>query len=159
MVEIKFFRIDDSVLPPSRAYPSDDPPDAGFDLASRVEVTLDPGERAVVPTGIYMALPRGYAGFIHSRSGLAAQHGITVLDAPSIIDPNFRGELTAILINHDRTESFRVEPGDRVAQLVVQGVEQSVQFEEVDRRAELPRTERGEKGLGSSGTSSFDEDQ
>ncbi len=122
--------------------------DAGADLRSRADVTLGPGERALVPTGVAIALPEGYAGFVHPRSGLAARHGITVVNAPGTVDAGYRGEIMVTLLNTDRDEPFRVSRGDRIAQLVVQRVEQAV-FEVVDA---LPGSERGGTGFGSSGT-------
>ncbi|OLT10423.1 deoxyuridine 5'-triphosphate nucleotidohydrolase [Kocuria sp. CNJ-770] len=122
--------------------------DAGADLRSRADLTLGPGERALVPTGVAIALPEGYAGFVHPRSGLAARHGITVVNAPGTVDAGYRGEIMVTLLNTDRDEPFRVSRGDRIAQLVVQRVEQAV-FEVVDV---LPVSERGGTGFGSSGT-------
>ena len=132
----------DAVLP-TRAYPGD----AGLDLAACARVVLAPGERGVVPTGIAVAIPEGHAGFVLRRSGLAARHGVTVLNAPGLIDAGYRGELQVILLNTDRSETFVVEPGMRIAQLVVQSVA-PVEPIAVD---ELPASERAEGGLGSSG--------
>ncbi|MFI7482686.1 dUTP diphosphatase [Kocuria sp. M1R5S2] len=123
------------------------PGDAGADLRSRTDVTLGPGERALVPTGVAIALPEGYAGFVHPRSGLAARHGITVVNAPGTVDAGYRGEIMVTLLNTDPAEPFEVRRGDRVAQLVVQRVEQAV-FEVVDV---LPDSVRGAAGFGSSG--------
>lgn len=124
------------------------PGDAGADLRSRTDVVLGPGERALVPTGVAVALPEGYAGFVHPRSGLAARHGITVVNAPGTVDSGYRGEIMVTLLNTDGAESFAVRRGDRIAQLVVQRVEQAV-FEVVDV---LPGSQRGGTGFGSSGT-------
>ncbi|MFI7495171.1 dUTP diphosphatase [Kocuria sp. M4R2S49] len=124
------------------------PGDAGADLRSREDVVLGPGERALVPTGVAIALPEGYAGFVHPRSGLAARHGITVVNAPGTVDSGYRGEIMVTLLNTDGAESFTVRRGDRIAQLVVQRVEQAV-FEVVDV---LPGSARGGTGFGSSGT-------
>ena len=124
------------------------PGDAGADLRSRVDVTLAPGARALVPTGVALALPVGYAGFVHPRSGLAARHGITVVNAPGTVDSGYRGEIMVTLLNTDTAEAFEVRRGDRIAQLVVQRVEQAV-FEVVET---LPPSERGGSGFGSSGT-------
>ncbi|HST72196.1 MAG TPA: dUTP diphosphatase [Kocuria rosea] len=124
------------------------PGDAGADLRSRVDVTLAPGARALVPTGVALALPVGYAGFVHPRSGLAARHGITVVNAPGTVDSGYRGEIMVTLLNTDTAEAFEVRRGDRIAQLVVQRVEQAV-FEVVEA---LPPSERGGSGFGSSGT-------
>jgi dUTP pyrophosphatase len=122
--------------------------DAGIDLIAREDVTLAPaGGRALVATGIAVALPEGYAGLIQPRSGLAFKHGVTVLNTPGLIDSGYRGELKVCLINHDPTEAFEVTRGERIAQLVVQAVEH-VTFVEVDT---LDDSERGDKGFGSSG--------
>jgi dUTP pyrophosphatase len=121
--------------------------DAGLDLFARVGVSLAPGERALIPTGIALALPEGYAAFAHPRSGLAARHGITILNAPGTIDSGYRGEIQVNLINLDLTRTFDVRRGDRIAQLVVQRVEQ-VQWIESDS---LPDSPRGETGHGDSG--------
>ncbi len=121
--------------------------DAGLDLFARVDVSLAPGERALIPTGIALALPEGYAAFAHPRSGLAARHGITILNAPGTIDSGYRGEIQVNLINLDLTRTFDVRRGDRIAQLVVQRVEQ-VQWIESDS---LPDSPRGETGHGDSG--------
>ncbi|WP_425552509.1 dUTP diphosphatase [Kocuria aegyptia] len=124
------------------------PGDAGADLRSREDVVLGPGERALVPTGVAIALPEGFAGFVHPRSGLAARHGITVVNAPGTVDSGYRGEIMVTLLNTDGAESFTVRRGDRIAQLVVQRVEQAV-FEVVEV---LPGSARGGTGFGSSGT-------
>ncbi|MEX5294842.1 dUTP diphosphatase [Kocuria sp. CPCC 205268] len=124
------------------------PGDAGADLRSREDVVLGPGERALVPTGVAIALPEGYAGFVHPRSGLAARHGITVVNAPGTVDSGYRGEIMVTLLNTDGTAPFTVRRGDRIAQLVIQRVEQAV-FEVVDV---LPGSARGGTGFGSSGT-------
>lgn len=122
--------------------------DAGVDLVAREDVTLAAaGGRALVPTGIAIALPEGYAGFVQPRSGLAFKHGVTCLNTPGLIDSGYRGELKVCLINHDPTEAFEVKRGERIAQLVVQAVE-NVAFVEVDA---LDDSERGDKGFGSSG--------
>jgi dUTP pyrophosphatase len=122
--------------------------DAGIDLIAREDVTLAPaGGRALVATGIAIALPEGYAGLVQPRSGLAFKHGVTVLNTPGLIDSGYRGELKVCLINHDPTEAFEVTRGERIAQLVVQAVEH-VTFVEVDT---LDDSERGDKGFGSSG--------
>ena len=122
--------------------------DAGVDLVAREDVTLAPaGGRALVATGIAIALPEGYAGLVQPRSGLAFKHGVTVLNTPGLIDSGYRGELKVCLINHDPSEPFEVTRGERIAQLVVQAVE-NVTFVEVDS---LDESERGDKGFGSSG--------
>ncbi|WP_265444005.1 dUTP diphosphatase [Flexivirga meconopsidis] len=123
------------------------PGDAGVDLYARVGVTLAPGHRSLVPTGIAIAIPEGYAGFVHPRSGLAARHGVTTLNGPGTVDAGYRGEVQVNLINHDPRESFTIERGDRIAQLVVQQVV-AVQWEPVDS---LPDSVRGETGHGASG--------
>ena len=123
------------------------PGDAGADLACSEDVTLAPGERRTVGTGVSIALPDGYAAFVHPRSGLAAGHGITVVNAPGTIDAGYRGEVRVVLLNTDPAEPFTVRRGDRIAQLVVQPVAQA-RFLEV---AELPPTPRGEGGFGSTG--------
>jgi dUTP pyrophosphatase len=132
----------DAVLP-NRAYAGD----AGLDLAACERVELGPGERAVVSTGLAVAIPDGYAGFVQPRSGLAARNGISVVNSPGLVDSGYRGEVMVVLLNTDRREPFVVERGMRVAQLVVVPVP-GVDVEEVD---ELPETERGVRGHGSSG--------
>ena len=127
---------------PERAYSGD----AGLDLTACEHVVLAPGERAVVATGVAVAIPDGYAGFVQPRSGLAARSGITIVNAPGLIDSGYRGEVRVILLNSDREETFVVEPGMRVAQLVVLPVPE-VELVEVD---ELPVSERGARGFGSS---------
>jgi dUTP pyrophosphatase len=127
---------------PRQAYPGD----AGLDLAACEHVVLGPGERAVVSTGVAVAIPSGYAGYVQPRSGLAADHGITMVNAPGLVDSGYRGELRVILLNTDREQPFEIEPGMRVAQLVVLSVP-PVELRVVD---ELPASERGERGFGSS---------
>lgn len=121
--------------------------DAGADLYAVGEVTIGPGERALVPTGIAIALPPGWVGLVHPRSGLAAQHGVTTLNAPGTIDAGYRGEIRVNLVNHHRHEAFTVRVGDRIAQLLLQRVAQA-RFEEADS---LPDSVRGDTGHGSSG--------
>jgi dUTP pyrophosphatase len=121
--------------------------DAGADIVSAVDITLAPGERALVPTGISIALPDGYVALVHPRSGLAIRHGVTMVNAPGTVDAGYRGELKLILINHDRSESVSFKRGDRVAQLVIQQVERA-EFIEVQ---ELPGSGRGTDGFGSTG--------
>ena len=123
--------------------------DAGADIVSRIDITLQPGERALVPTGIALALPDGYVALVHPRSGLASKHGVTMVNAPGTVDAGFRGELQCILINHDPRESVSFKRGDRIAQLVFQKVERA-EFVEVDV---LPGSGRGEDGFGSTGRS------
>ena len=122
--------------------------DAGADIVSAVDITLAPGERALVPTGISIALPDGYVALVHPRSGLAIKHGVTMVNAPGTVDAGYRGELKLILINHDPSESVSFKRGDRVAQLVIQQVERA-EFIEV---SELPGSERSTGGFGSTGS-------
>jgi len=136
-------RLDPSLPMPSYAHPGD----AGADLVSRVDVTLAPGQRVLVPTGLAIALPEGYAAFTHPRSGLAARHGITIVNAPGTVDAGYRGEILVNLVNLDPQEPFEVRRGDRIAQLVVQRVAE-VDFVDVDS---LPESSRGETGHGASG--------
>lgn len=123
--------------------------DAGADIVSRIDITLAPGERALVPTGIAIALPDGYVALVHPRSGLAIKHGVTMVNAPGTVDAGYRGELQIILINHDKSESVSFKRGDRIAQLVIQKVERA-EFVEV---RELPGSGRGDGGFGSTGRS------
>lgn len=143
MVDVLISRFDRDVPLPTYAHPGD----AGADLMTAADVVLHPGERSVVPTGVSIALPAGYAAFIHPRSGLAARCGVTVVNAPGTIDAGYRGEIKVLLINLDAAEPVRLQRGDRIAQLVVQRVE-SARFVEVDR---LPGSERGTGGYGSTG--------
>lgn len=121
--------------------------DAGVDLRSAIDITLEPGQRALVPTGIAIAIPEGYAGFVQPRSGLALRHGVTCLNTPGLIDSGYRGELKVLLINHDPRQAFEIARGERIAQLVIQRVEQPT-FVEVD---ELESSERGAGGFGHTG--------
>lgn len=130
---------------PAPAYAK--PGDAGADLRSRIDFELEPGERALVPTGVAIALPEGYVGLVHPRSGLATKNGITIVNAPGTVDSGYRGELMVTLLNTDKTKSFHVQRGDRIAQLVIQKYEHAT-FTVVD---ELEQTERGSNGFGSSG--------
>lgn len=143
LVEVALRKLDAELPTPHYAHPGD----AGADLYARHDVELGPGERASVPTGVAVALPEGWAAFVHPRSGLAARHGLTVVNAPGTVDAGFRGEITVILLNTDREHAVRLSRGDRIAQLVVQRVAQA-RFTEVD---ELPASVRGEGGLGSTG--------
>jgi len=127
---------------PAGAYPGD----AGLDLASVEDVALGPGERATVATGLAVAIPDGHAGFVQPRSGLAARHGITVVNSPGLIDSGYRGELKVVLLNTDREQPFHVRAGDRIAQLVVVAVPDLA----VVGVAELPPSHRAERGFGSS---------
>lgn len=121
--------------------------DAGCDLRSAADITLEPGQRAMVPTGLALAIPEGYAGFVQPRSGLAAKHGIGVVNGPGLIDSGYRGEVKVILINFDDSEAFTIVRGDKIAQLVIQKVEKAV-FRAVE---ELSDTKRGDGGFGSTG--------
>jgi dUTP pyrophosphatase len=123
------------------------PDDAGADLVSAVDVELGAGERAVVPTGVALALPEGYAGFVHPRSGLAARSGLTLVNAPGTIDAGYRGQVQVVLLNTDRSQAIRLRRGDRIAQLIVQRVERPV-FRAVEA---LPGSVRGSGGFGSTG--------
>ena len=123
--------------------------DAGADIVTRVDVTLQPGERALVPTGIAIALPDGYVALVHPRSGLAIKHGVTMVNAPGTVDAGYRGELQCIMINHDSKEAITFHKGDRIAQLVIQKVERA-EFVEVK---DLPGSGRGTGGFGSTGHS------
>lgn len=142
-VDVLITRLDPDVPLPSYAQPGD----AGADLVSAEDVDLGPGERAVVGTGIAIALPAGYAAFVHPRSGLAAKHGVTVVNAPGTIDAGYRGEIRVILLNTDPLRPVSFRRGDRIAQLVVQRVERA-EFREVTA---LPATARGDNGFGSTG--------
>jgi dUTP pyrophosphatase len=141
-LKLQIQRLRDDAVIPSRAYDGD----AGLDLVACGRHELPPGGRAVVPTGIAVAIPRGHAGFVQPRSGLAAKHGITIVNTPGLVDSGYRGEVNVVLLNTDAEETFVVEPGMRIAQLVVLPVA-AVQPVEAP---ELPRTERGERGFGSS---------
>ena len=143
MVRIPVTRLDPGLPLPSYAHPGD----AGADLHAAVETRLEPGERALVPTGIALALPEGYVGLVHPRSGLAARHGISIVNAPGTIDAGYRGEVQVCLVNTDRREPFVVRRGDRIAQLVVQRCETAT-FVETD---DLGGSVRGDGGYGSTG--------
>lgn len=143
MIEIYVRRLREEAVVPGRAYPGD----AGFDLVACERCRLGSGERAIVPTGIAVAIPEGYAGFVQPRSGLARRHGISIVNTPGLIDSGYRGELHVTLLNTDREHEFTVEPGMRIAQLVVVPVPE-VELLEVDA---LPRSARGAAGFGSSG--------
>ncbi|MGY5317762.1 dUTP diphosphatase [Neomicrococcus lactis] len=142
-LSIQMVMLDPDLEPPSYAHPGD----AGADLRARESVTLGPGERALVPTGVALALPFGYVGLVHPRSGLATKHGITVVNAPGTVDAGYRGEIKVTLLNTDLHESMTFERGDRIAQLVIQRVEQAV-FVQVDS---LEDSARGTGGFGSTG--------
>jgi dUTP pyrophosphatase len=142
-VRIEIVRLDPGLPLPTYARPYD----AGADLATTTDVTIEPGERCLVGTGIAIALPQGYVGLVHPRSGLAARSGLTIVNAPGTVDAGYRGEIKVCLLNTDRAEPIRLCRGDLIAQLVVQRVAQAV-FHEV---AALPASERGADGHGSSG--------
>ena len=144
-LQVLITRLDESIPLPTYAKGGD----AGADIVSRIDITLKPGERALVPTGISIALPDGYAAFVHPRSGLAIKHGVTMVNAPGTVDAGFRGELQCIMINHDPLESITFKKGDRIAQLVIQKVERA-EFVEVK---DLPGSGRGTGGFGSTGRS------
>lgn len=124
------------------------PGDAGADITTRVDVELAPGERATVPTGLRIALPAGYAAFVHPRSGLASRHGVTIVNAPGTVDAGYRGEISVTLLNTDPHATVSLSRGDRIAQLVIQRVEHAA-FVAVEK---LPGSHRGEGGFGSTGT-------
>src|SRR5690242_8744804 len=142
-VDVLIRRVDPEVPIPAYAHPGD----AGADLRTTEACELAPGERTVLPTGVSIALPEGYAAFVHPRSGLAARCGVALVNAPGTVDAGYRGEIKVIVVNLDPRESVRFERFDRIAQLVVQQVEQ-VRFQEV---AELPDSARAEGGFGSTG--------
>jgi dUTP pyrophosphatase len=142
VIELSIQRLRPDAVVPTRAYAGD----AGLDLASCERVELGPGERATVATGLAVAIPDGYAGFVQPRSGLASRHGITIVNTPGLVDSGYRGELKVILLNTDAKEPFVVEPGMRIAQLVVMQVP-GIDPVEVE---ELPESERGVRGFGSS---------
>jgi dUTP pyrophosphatase len=143
VVDVLIQRLDPGLPQPSYAHLGD----AGCDLFAAQDVDLGPGERALVPTGLAIALPAGYAAFVHPRSGLAARHGVTIVNAPGTVDAGYRGEIKVTLLNTDRSEPVSFRRGDRIAQLVIQPVP-PVRFHEVDR---LPGSARGEGGFGSTG--------
>jgi dUTP pyrophosphatase len=142
VTELQVRRVHVDATMPRRAYEGD----AGLDIAACERVELGPGERAVVSTGLSVAIPAGHAGFVQPRSGLAARHGIAVLNSPGLIDAGYRGELKVVLLNTDRSERFVVEPGMRIAQLVIVPIALPQPLEV----SELPDSDRGEKGFGSS---------
>ena len=142
MIELPIQRLRSDAVIPERAYSGD----AGLDLAACERVELGPGERALVGTGLAVAIPEGYAGYVQPRSGLAARHGLTIVNSPGLVDSGYRGELRVVLLNTDSAEPFVVEPGMRIAQLVVLALPE-FEIVEVD---ELPGSERGVRGFGSS---------
>jgi dUTP pyrophosphatase len=142
-LKVLITRLDESIPAPRYAKPGD----AGADICTRIDLTIEPGERALAPTGLSIALPDGYAAFVHPRSGLAIKHGVSLVNTPGTVDAGFRGELQIILINHDLREAISFKKGDRIAQLVIQKVERA-EFIEVET---LPGTDRGSGGFGSTG--------
>jgi len=142
-VTLRFRRLAAAARPPTQAHEGD----AGYDLHAAEGATIGPGERASVGTGIAVGIPEGQAGLVIPRSGLAARHGISVVNAPGLIDSGYRGEVRVLLLNTDATEPFTIEPGDRIAQLVLVRVE----AEELEEVAELDETARGMGGFGSTG--------
>lgn len=142
-LDVQIVRLDAGLPVPSYAHPGD----AGADLRTTVDLELAPGERALVPTGLAVALPAGYVALVHPRSGLAARHGLSIVNAPGTVDAGYRGEIKVMLINHDPRESLRLARGDRIAQLVVQRYERA-RFVEVPA---LPESVRGTGGYGSTG--------
>jgi dUTP pyrophosphatase len=142
VIEVEITRLREDARVPERAYAGD----AGLDLATCEAIRLAPGERALVPTGLAVAIPEGYAGFVQPRSGLAAREGITVVNSPGLIDAGYRGEIKVVLLNTDRERTFTAQPGERIAQLVVLPVPE-LSLREVDV---LPPSERGVRGFGSS---------
>ena len=142
MIEVEITRLREDARVPERAYAGD----AGLDLATCEAIRLAPGERTLVPTGLAVAIPEGYAGFVQPRSGLAAREGITVVNSPGLIDAGYRGEIQVVLLNTDRERTFTAQPGERIAQLVVLPVPE-LSLREVDV---LPPSERGVRGFGPS---------
>ena len=142
MIELPITRLRPDAVLPERAYSGD----AGLDLAACEHAVLAPGERATIGTGLAAAIPEGHAGFVQPRSGLAARHGITIVNTPGLVDSGYRGELRVVLLNTDPAESFTVEPGMRIAQLVVLRIPELTLLEV----EELPPSERGVRGFGSS---------
>lgn len=142
-VQILITRVDSSVAMPTYAKGGD----AGADISTRIDFTLAPGERQLIPTGISIALPSGYVALVHPRSGLALRDGITLVNSPGTIDAGYRGEISCVLINHDPTQSVSFKKGDRIAQLVIQRVERA-EFIEL---SELPGSVRSQGGFGSTG--------
>jgi dUTP pyrophosphatase len=143
LIQLPIRRLREDAVVPERAYSGD----AGLDLAACDRVELGPGQRAVVGTGLAVAIPEGYAGFVQPRSGLASRHGISIVNSPGLIDSGYRGEVKVVVLNTDRTTPFVVDPGMRIAQLVVLPLPEL----EVVETDELPETERGVRGYGSSG--------
>jgi len=150
MIKIEIKLLDEGISLPRYQHEGD----AGLDLPSRVDYVLEPGERAMIPTGIAVAIPRGYAGFVLPRSGLASRHGIALVNSPGLIDSGYRGEVAIVMINTDRHKSFEIKRGDRIAQLVIQQVIEATTVQ----ISELDETARGSGGFGSTGKSSSGRD-
>jgi dUTP pyrophosphatase len=145
LIEIQIKLLDEGLPMPRYQHEGD----AGLDLPSRVDFVLEPGERAMIPTGIAVAIPQGYAGFVLPRSGLAARHGIALVNSPGLVDSGYRGEMAIIMINTDKHQPFQIKRGDRIAQLVIQKVVEATTI----KVSELDSTSRGEGGFGSTGRS------
>ena len=143
-MELRFKRLDPAAELPTQAHPGD----AGLDLCSTIDVEVLPGERAMVPTGFSVAIPDGHAGLVLPRSGLASRRGLTLANAPGLIDSGYRGEVTCAVVNLDRDQAVKVRTGDRIAQLVIAAVPR-IRPSWVD---ELPPSSRGEGGFGSTGS-------
>jgi dUTP pyrophosphatase len=148
MIDVLILRLDAAAPLPAYARSGD----AGADLVTTIDAVLLPGERAILPTGIAIALPAGFAAFLHPRSGLAAKVGVSIVNSPGTIDAGYRGEIQVVMINHDLKSAVEFKRGDRIAQLVIQKVEKAI-FHEVER---LPGSDRGEGGFGSTGAT-YDE--
>lgn len=142
-VTVHIKMLDPDIPLPTLAHPDD----AGYDLYSRVDIRLAPGQRALIPTGVALAIPPGYAGFVQPRSGLALRHGISIVNTPGLIDAGYRGEVKVTLINHDPTHEVIIQRKDKICQLVIQKVE-TARFRQVQ---ELEATQRGPDGFGSTG--------
>ena len=143
MIEIQIKLLDQDLPMPRYQHEGD----AGLDLPSRIDYVLEPGERAMIPTGLAVAIPRGYAGFVLPRSGLASRRGISLVNSPGLVDSGYRGEMSIVMINTDKREAFHIKRGDRIAQLVIQRVEEVTLI----RTEELDDTSRGAGGFGSTG--------
>lgn len=143
MIEIQIKLLDEGLSLPRYQHAGD----AGLDLPSRIDYVLGPGERAMIPTGIAVAIPPGYAGFVLPRSGLASRHGIALVNSPGLVDSGYRGEMAIIMINTDKHDAFHIKRGDRIAQLVIQRVEEATLI----RVDELGDSSRGAGGFGSTG--------
>ncbi len=143
-MDLPFKRLDPAAELPSAAHPGD----AGLDLRSTIDVEVPPGERAMVPTGLAVAIPEGHAGLVLPRSGLASKHGLTLANAPGLIDAGYRGEITCAVVNLDKAESVKIVQGDRIAQLVIVAIPDLI----TAWADELPESSRGAAGFGSTGS-------